>query len=104
MSAGRDVFVVSESGTTGYTPLGALRSNAYKKANEFAQARGGMAEVISVNETPAGFAVWPKVDLKFRVNQTGSSRDGLEPVERVVRHTAYDATGRATDSEIVVER
>ena len=103
MSAGRDVFMISETGTTGYTPLGTLRSRAYKSANEFATQRGGIAEVVSVNETPAGFAIWPKVDLKFRVNRGGSS-SGLRPVQKVLQHSAYDASGRPTDTEIVIER
>lgn len=103
MSAGGDVFMVSETGTTGYTPLGTLRSRAYKSANEFAAQRGGIAEVVSVNETPAGFAIWPKVDLKFRVNQGGTSLS-LRPVQRVLQHSAYDASGRPTDTEIVIER
>jgi hypothetical protein len=103
MSAGGDAFVVSETGTTGYTPLGTLRARAYENANEFAASRGGIAEVISVNETPAGFAIWPKVDLKFRVNQGGSA-SRLRPVERVIQHSAYDATGRPTETEVVIER
>lgn len=102
MSAGGDVFLVSETGTTGYTPLGTLRARAYENANQFAAQRGGMAEVVSVNETPAGFAIWPKVDLKFRVNKGGAS--SLRPVERLIKHSAYDASGRPTDTEIVLER
>lgn len=103
MSAGGDVFLVSETGTTGYTPLGTLRARAYENANQFAAQRGGMAEVVSVNETPAGFAIWPKVDLKFRVNQGGTS-SSLRPVQRVLQHSAYDASGRPTDTEILIER
>lgn len=67
MSRGGGVYTVSQSGTTGFTPLGVLRAGAYGKANTFAAASGGIAEIVSVNETPAGFAVWPQVEVKFRV-------------------------------------
>jgi hypothetical protein len=104
MSAGGGQYVISQSGTTGFTPLGPLRSGAYKKANRFAASKGGMAEIISVNETPAGFAVWPKVDVKFRVSHEGRSPDGLHPVEREITHSAFDATGRNTDTVRTIER
>ena len=104
MSAGSGLYVVSQSGTTGFTPLGPLRSGAYEKANRFAASKGGIAEIISVNETPAGFAVWPKVDVRFRVSHGGASSDGLRPVERETIHSAYDATGRNTDSIRTIER
>lgn len=104
MSAGGGQYVVSQSGTTGFTPLGPLRSGAYDKANRFAASKGGEAEIISVNETPAGFAVWPKVDVRFRISYGGVSSDGLRPVEREIIHSAYDARGRNTDSIRTIER
>jgi len=104
MSAGGDQYVVSQSGTTGFTPLGPLRSGAYEKANQFAASKGGIAEIVSVNETPAGFAVWPKVDVRFRVSNRGTSSNNIRPVERETIHSAYDATGRNTDSIRTLER
>lgn len=104
MSAGGGQYVISQSGTTGFTPLGPLRSGAYDKANRFAASKGGVAEIISVNETPAGFAVWPKVDVRFSVSNGGTSSDGLRLIERETTHSAYDATGRNTDSVRTFER
>lgn len=67
MSTGGGAYTVSQSGTTGFTPLGILRAGAFGKANTFAAESGGTAEIVSVQETRAGFAVWPQVEVKFRV-------------------------------------
>jgi hypothetical protein len=76
MSTGGGVYTVSQSGTTGFTPLGVLRAGAYGKANSFAAASGGTAEIASVNETRAGFAVWPQVEVKFRVTKVAEAAAG----------------------------
>jgi hypothetical protein len=82
MSTGGGVYTVSQSGTTGFTPLGVLRAGAYGKANTFAAASGGTAEIVSVNETPAGFAVWPQVEVKFRVTKGAEAPASSPPSSR----------------------
>ncbi len=74
MAAAGGVYTVTKTGTTGFTPLGNLRIQAYKEANEFAANKGMVAEVVSVNETAAGFVKWPQVDLKFRLVLTMGAR------------------------------
>jgi hypothetical protein len=56
MAASGGAYTVTRSGTTGFTPLGVLRKEAYEEASRFAASKGMVAEVISVNEVPAGFA------------------------------------------------
>lgn len=56
MAATGGVYTVTKTGTTSFTPVGNLRTQAYREANEFAAKKGMVAEVVSVNETAAGFA------------------------------------------------
>lgn len=96
------VYTVTKTGTTGLTPVGSLRKQAYKEANEFAVSKGMVAEVVSVNETAAGFAKWPQVDLKFRLVRPGTEGVASDPTVAVSTQRAYDAEGRPTSGDTTV--
>ncbi len=100
VTVGKDSYTVVKSGTTGFTPLGVLKSRAYKEANAFAQKKAKVMEVISVNEIPAGFAKWPQVEVKFRLlDPDAIARDETRRVQETVTVNSYDAEGRRTDSK-----
>jgi hypothetical protein len=102
MAAAGGVYTVTKTGTTGFTPVGSLRKQAYKEANEFAASKGMVAEVVSVNETAAGFAKWPQVDLKFRLVRPGTEGVASDPTIAVSTQVAYDAEGRPTTGDTAV--
>lgn len=106
MAAAGGIYTVTKTGTTGFTPVGSLRKQAYREANDFAARKGMVAEVVSVNETAAGFAKWPQVDLKFRLVRQGSEGVASEPTVAVSTQAAYDAEGRPTgvDTAVRVEK
>ena len=104
MRAPGETYTVMKSGKTGFTPLGSLKKKAYKEANRFAASKGMAAEVISVNEVPAGFARWPQLDLRFRLVNVSETRAGTEsPTISVNSSSAYDAMGRPSDDETVIK-
>lgn len=102
MAAAGGVYTVTKTGTTGFTPLGNLRIQAYKEANEFAAKKGMVAEVVSVNETAAGFAKWPQVDLRFRLVPPGTEGVTTDPTLSISTQVAYDADGRPTTGDTAV--
>ncbi len=106
MAAVGGTYTVTKTGTTGFTPVGTLRKQAYQEANDFAARKGMVAEVVSVNETAAGFAKWPQVDLKFRLVHQGSEGVVRDPTVAVSTQAAYDAEGRPTgiDTAVRVEK
>lgn len=67
MPFSQDTYTVVQRGQTGFTSTGALKTAAYKEANDFAQRRGKQIEITEVIEKPAGFAKWPQVEVKFRL-------------------------------------
>ncbi len=100
ISIGKDSYTVVKSGTTGFTPLGVLKSRAYKEANAFAASNGKVMKLISVNEVPAGFGKWPQVEVKFRIiDPNAISKDEIRHVTETVTTHSFDAEGRITDSE-----
>ena len=101
MPATGGAYTVTKSGTTGFTPLGVLRKEAYEEANKFAESKGMVAEVISVNEVPAGFARWPQVDLRFKLVSAGDRESAGKVSTLTVRSQAgYDAMGNPTAGEV----
>ncbi len=100
MAASGGAYTVTKSGKTGFTPLGSLRKDAYEEARAFAASKGMEAEVISVNEVPAGFARWPQVDLRFRLVNTAARQSGDKAsVLTIGSQASHDAMGNATDVE-----
>jgi|TARA_B110000908_G_C10039198_1_gene351009 hypothetical protein len=67
MPMGDGVYTLTGNGRSGYVPLGNIRRKVFKQAGLYAQNRNAELEVISVNEVKAGFAIWPQVDLTFRL-------------------------------------
>jgi hypothetical protein len=104
MAAPGGTYTVTKAGTTGFTSVGTLKKDAYDAANEFAASKGMIAEVIAVNETPAGFARFPQVDLRFRLVTAESRAAGTKaPVIAIESQAGHDAMGNATQSETTVE-
>lgn len=100
MASSGGAYTITKSGTTGFTPLGVLRKEAYEEANNFAASKGMVAEVISVNEVPAGFARWPQVDLRFRLASAAARDRGVkEPTVSVSTQASHDAMGNRVESE-----
>ena len=83
MASTDDTFVVTTSGASGYIPLGVLRKEAYEMVNSFASSKGMVAEIVSVREVPAGFAIWPQVDIRFRLKNS----ENMANVPNVVENT-----------------
>ena len=69
MRIGDGEYIVSRSGDTGFIPVGKLRSEAVEDVNRYASERGLIPEIISVKEVPAGFGIFPQVDIRFRLVQ-----------------------------------
>lgn len=104
MAATGGAYTITKAGKTGFTSLGSLRKDAYAEANEFAKSKGMIAEVISVNETPAGFGRFPQVDLRFRI-VTAAARDaGIKaPALALESQSSHDAMGKTTQAETTVD-
>lgn len=104
MAASGGAYTVTKAGKSGFTSLGSLRKDAYEEANEFAESKGMVAEVISVNEVPAGFARFPQVDLRFRlVTAADRQSGGKASVVAIASQASHDAMGNATQGETTVE-
>jgi hypothetical protein len=100
MASSGGAYTVTKTGTTGFTPLGRLRSQAYEEANDFAESKNMLAEVISVNETPQGFGRWPQVDLKFRlVRPDDRNLKTTKTAVSITTESGFDAMGRQSQSE-----
>jgi hypothetical protein len=97
MPASGGAYTITKSGTTGFTPLGVIRKEAYKEATAFAATKGMVAEVVSVNDTPAGFGRWPQVDLRFRLVAADSRAAGT-PTLTVTSQSSHDAMGNPTET------
>ena len=67
MPMGDGVYTLTGNGRSGYVPLGSIRKKVFKEADEYATERNATFEVISVNEVKTGFAIWPQIDLTFRL-------------------------------------
>jgi hypothetical protein len=102
MPMGNGIYIISKHGATGFTPLGKLRKKAYEAANEYASQNDAIAEVVSVNETKAGYAVWPQVDLKFRLVKK-SEKTASTNNTSVTVSSGYDANGQKTDGQIILK-
>ena len=99
MASSGGIYTVTKSGQSGFVSLGSLRKEAYDEANQFAASKGMIAEVISVNEIPTGFMIFPQVDLKFRlVTAANRAAASKAPSVSVTNSAAYSATGSQTDS------
>ena len=103
MPASGGMYTISRSGGSAFISLGSLRKDAYEEASRFAVSKGLEAEVVSVNEVPAGFARFPQVDLRFRL-VSPSSRQKTQGVSVITTTTqaGHDAMGNRTDSETSV--
>lgn len=104
MQANDGEYTITKSAATGFTPLGVLRKKAYEDAAKFATSKNLIAEVISVNEVPAGFARWPQVDLHFRlVSASASKPSSKSDVVSVNSNISHDAMGNPSSIQETVK-
>ncbi len=101
MPAAGGAYTLTRSASTGFTSLGALRTQAYQDAQKFAAERGMVAEIIAVNEIPAGFAQWPQVDVRFRLIEAAETRPA--PPITITTQAGSDAQGNPTTIQTTVE-
>ena len=95
MRTGDGEYIVSRSGDTGFTPVGKLRRKAVEDVNRYAGERGLIPEIISVNEVPAGFGIFPQVDIRFRlVRQERNVSSGV--LRGTTINSSYDSRGNRT--------
>lgn len=95
-------YTITKSAPTGYTPLGVIRKAAYEEMNEFAESKNKVAQVVSSNEVPAGFARWPQVEIRFKLLEEGELESQSSPTSQRLSSTVFDASGRAIDTETTV--
>jgi hypothetical protein len=102
MPMGDGIYIVSKQGSTGFTSLGKLRTRAYDAANEYAKEHNSIAEIVSVNETPQGFGVFPNVDVKFRL--VANSKILADSTATTVSlSSAHSANGKVTDAQVTIK-
>jgi hypothetical protein len=95
MRTGDGEYIVTRSGDTGFTPVGKLRRKAVEDVNRYASERGLIPEIISVNEVPAGFGIFPQVDIRFRlVRQERNVSSGVSRGTTI--NSSYDSRGNRT--------
>lgn len=103
MPMGEGIYIVSKTGATGFTSLGTLRRRAIDAASEFAKKNNSVAEVVSINETPQSFGVFPNIDLKFRL--VANSKKLADSTATVVSlSSGYSANGKVTDAQITLKK
>lgn len=99
MPMSNGVYTLTKSAPTGFTPLGTIRRAAYEDIREFADSKGKAAQLISVNEVPAGFARWPQVEVRFRLVEESELEvsEGINKKERT--SVVHDSMGNPIDIE-----
>ena len=95
MRTGDGEYIVSRSGDTGFTPVGKLRRKAVEDVNRYAGERGLIPEIISVNEVPAAFGIFPQVDIRFRLVQRERNVSSGQSKGTTV-NSSYDSRGNRT--------
>ena len=103
MPMGNGTYMVTFRGATGFTPLGKLRRKAFEYAEKYAKENKGEIEVISVNEVPQSFGVWPQIDLKFRL-VLESEKISNNNATTITSSSGYSAIGKKTDSQITINK
>ena len=95
MRTGDGEYIVTRSGDTGFTPVGKLRRKAVEDVNRYASERGLIPEIISVNEVPAGFGIFPQVDIRFRLVKQERNVSSGQPKGTTI-NSSYDSRGHRT--------
>ena len=102
MPMGDGIYIVSKTGATGFTSLGTLRRRAIDAATEFAKKNNSVAEIVSINETPQSFGVFPNIDLKFRL--VANSKKLADSTSNTISlSSGYSANGKVTDAQITIK-
>lgn len=101
MPKGNGYYFVNETGNTGFASLKKLRKRAYNSANSFAAERGTTAEIVSVNETPQSFMIFPSVEVTFRL--VGESKVVADPNQSSISiSSSSNAYGKTTSGEVLI--
>jgi hypothetical protein len=95
MRTGDGEYIVTRSGDTGFTSVGKLRRKAVEDVNQYAAQRGLIPEIISVNEVPAGFGIFPQVDIRFRLVKQERNVSSGQPKGTTI-NSSYDSRGHRT--------
>ena len=104
MPMGDGVYTLTGNGRSGYVPLGNIRKKVLEEADMYAKQRNTTFEVISVNEVKAGFAVWPQIDLTFRlVNESIKVADPNNVNTKTTIKSA-SANGSTTSKQITTKK
>lgn len=103
MPMGNGIYIISKTGSSGFVNIRKLRREAIDIANEFAKKNNSIAEVVSINETPTSFGVFPNVDLKFRlVENSKKLADSTSTTINV--SSGYSSNGHLTDAQITINK
>lgn len=62
---GNNSYIMMISGQSGFIPLGGMKADAYKEANNYCLKQNKKFKPITYSEVTAGFARFPQVELKF---------------------------------------
>ena len=103
MPMGEGIYIVSKTGGSGFTSLGKLRIRAIDAANEFAKNNNSVAEIVSINETPQGFGIFPNIDLKFRL-VANSKKLADSTTTTVSLSSGYSSNGKITDAQMTLKK
>ena len=104
MPMGDGVYTLTGNWRSGYVPLGSIRKKVYKEADTYAKEKETTFEVIAVNEVKAGFAIWPQVDLTFRlVNESVKVADPNNTNSKTTIK-AVSASGKTTTKQIISKK
>lgn len=103
MPMGDGVYLVSQQGGSAFVSLGKLRKRAFEIANAYAEKNNSTAEVVSINETPAGNFIFPNVDLKFRLVGKSKVLNDDSKNTTISVSSATNANGTATEQQMTIK-
>lgn len=73
VTLGNGNYGLSKKGRSGYVTISSIEKKAVIEAQAFAKTQKKQIEFVSKNITPAGFGVFPQVDLVFRLRDTAKA-------------------------------
>ena len=101
---GDGVYTLTGNGRSGYVPLGNIRKKVFKEADKYAKERNTTFEVISVNEVKTGFAVWPQIDLSFRLVKESVRVADPNNINTKTTIKSGSANGKTTTKQLISKK
>jgi YD repeat-containing protein len=95
---GHGEYMISKKGSSGFSRMSSIKSDAYEEMNNYARSKGLEAEIISTNEIPPKLGDYPVVEVKFRLVQRSSRISRDTKVNSSQTTQTYDSLGRPTSS------